>query len=295
MERRTFLATAVGTVAALSGCSTLGSSNGGPTSSEAGSTPDGGGPTPDEGSGSSTESERSSYPQSELHLEDPSKIPEKPAKPDPLTAKSAVEYVEPIQLDEGYMKVALSEVESVSLRCKTFLHRETERGYVVLSGCGGYASGGSQTVDTSGEPVFYYVSPDRTVRIGDPDTVRGSRVDTYESGELLPTATGFRLNNFSITSTTFVVTVTHRENGETAYEGSFSVPAESGLVVPEVTRSRGTYDLEVTASGSTATAEWSVDGRRYSSYEPVTATLSPGPDLAVKRSEIGEIVSLGPV
>lgn len=221
--------------------------------------------------------------------------PDDPEKPDPLTGETAVTYVEGVQLRESYEKLAFDDLQELSLDCKTFLHRVAGPGYVVLSGCGGYSSGGGSHADAGGTPVFYFVSPDRAVRVASVD--RASVGDPYAGpdGENVDYPVGVRLYNFREQDATFDVSVVHRESGETAYSGEHGVPAESGIVVDELVRRRGTYDLAVAAAGVETTYSWSVTGRRGSGYDPVTVTLAPGPDLGVRRSKIPEIVGLGPV
>lgn len=268
---------------------------------------DGPGSDPDDGTGGSTGSTAAGSTSTPPAVTNETRYerttpPPDPTTPSTLSAEAAVNYAGRLELRRSYAELAVDDLDRLSLDCETYLHRETRDGYVVLSGCGGYAEGGATHADRGGVPAFYHVTRDRTVAIPDPDQSRVPEDEAYRgpAGENLNAETGFRTYNFRGRETRLEVRIDHRGSGERAYEGTHDLPGESGLVVADVVGRLGTYDVTVRAGGSgdsgvEATATWSVTGRRDAGYDPLAVTLVDGPDLGIRRSRVEEIVGLGPV
>ncbi|PSQ17341.1 hypothetical protein BRD00_07760 [Halobacteriales archaeon QS_8_69_26] len=276
MERRRFLRGAAAAVAVgVAGC------NGGGDDGSPGTTDDGGrvtvDPTPTPQPGPTT--------------------PPDPEKPDPLDAEGATAFVRATERRRTYDEIVTDDTEEVSLTCEAFHHRSAGDGHVVLTGCGGSASGGGDTVDVSGRPTFYYVGPERTVRVEGAERIDRPSDAAYaaeDDADNVDTAGGVRLYSFLDSSQRVSVEVTHLTSGDTALDEEYDLDAGSGVVVENVARRRGSYGVTVGVGDASATGGWTVTedtvGRAV-----LTGTVAPGPDVGVQPARIEEIVALGPV
>lgn len=282
MDRRSFLrAAAAAGVAGLAGCFGGGSGDG-----------DGSSPTTVDGSDGTTTTPPTTTTTPAVTT------PPEPEKPTPLTRDGAVSFVEATERKRTFEQLNFEGADEVSVSCNALYHRGAGAGHVVLAACGGSARGDGTVVDEGSEPIaVYYVDADSTVRVGEVSRVERAPSDAYaaaDSGENLDTGAGIRLYDFRSSPRTFSVRVVHLGSGETAYEADHEVGAESGVLVENVARRRGSYSVAVEAGDASGEGGWTVTGDTVGETV-LTATLTPGPSLGVKPARFGEVGGLGPV
>lgn len=280
MDRRSFLrGAAVVGATALAGCS------GGDGSGDGSSPTTTGGPD-DTTTTSPTPTTRAVTP------------PPVPDKPSNLDREGAVTFVRATERRRTFDELDFEEAEEVSVSCAAIYHRMAGSGHVVLAACGGSARGGGQVVDRGAEPVaVYYVDADRTVRVADLSRLERAVAEAYaaaDPAENLNSGAGIRLYNLLDASRTLSVRAVHLGSGETAYEADHDLDAESGVLVPNVTRRRGSYAVTAESGDASGQGGWTVTADTVGETE-LTATLAPGPSLGVKPARIGEVGDLGPV
>lgn len=276
MDRRSFLrAAAAAGVAGLAGCFDDGSG-------------DGSGPATGDGPDDTTTRTTTTPAVT---------TPARPEKPSSLDRDGAVSFVRATERSRTFRELAFEGAEEVSVNCSALYHRRAGPGHVVLAACGGSATGDGRVVDVGPDPIpVYYVDPERTRRVADLSRVERPPSDAYAAEDPdrnVDEAAGIRLYNFRSSSRTLSVRAVHLRTGDAAYEADHEVGGESGTLVENVTRRRGSYAVTVEAGEARTQGGWTVT-RDTVGRTVLAATLTPGPTLGVKPARFGEAGDLDP-
>lgn len=189
-------------------------------------------------------------------------------------------YVLELERARTFAELYYDGVQTVSTDCDVFPLRETTRGYVLLTGCGGHASGNRDN-DRIGQPSFYYVDPERTVR-----------TESFTGGA---GGTGVYLLNFRRDPAEVTVEIVPQGEGSTA-KGSFHLDGPGGGVVRDAVGGPGEYELRVRTNSASTAFQWALADSETGPYtaRPPVVTVAPETGPSVDTAPIGKVLDLGP-
>ena len=229
---------------------------------------------------------------------EPFQPPEKPAD---LTSENVTEFVRRTEYVRTYNRHREGNGK-ISLTCEANLTEETENGFYVVAGCGGWTSNGAAVGDFSSPSIPYFVNETETVRIGRVDSRHRPTREIYASDDSAEnvqppnrSAAGFRVYNFDDRRRTVSVTVTYLNESEPerVLAAEYDLEPASGIEQDDVTVRRGAYRIEVRLeAGETLTHRWTVDGSRGYSWAKTAIFVTPTGEVMVVKLPI---FSLGPL
>lgn len=225
---------------------------------------------------------------SKMPVENPSLTPlTPPTQPSSLDQAAVIDYVRSAERAKLYNKFYSEEATKIEVNCTVAIDAQTDHGVYATTECRVSAIYTSNTVaDQGAMPTKYYVSTDRTLRIGHQDVTRRDRSSSNsysaaDSSENIPADKGqatLGVYNFDANAHTLSVTVTYPDADATVISEEIDLPTMAGQTFPYLARRRGSYVTTVTVDdGPTRNHEWTL-----SSDQPApTATIfcQPGGGL----------------
>ena len=234
-------------------------------------------------------------PETHSGMLEPYQPPEKPAD---LTSENVAEFVRRTEYVRTYNRHREGS-ENISLTCEANLTEETENGFFVVAGCGGWTSTGAAVGDFSSPSIPYFVNETETIRTPRVDSHYRPTDEIYADDDPAEnvnppnqSAAGFRVYNFADRRRNVSVTVTYLNESEPeqVLSTDYELEPASGIEQDDVTVRRGAYRIEVRLeTGKTLTHRWTVDGSRGYSWAETAILVTPTGEVMVVELPIFDL------
>lgn len=219
-----------------------------------------------------------------------------PERPDSLSKDSVQQYVVEYEHTVVFNRAVERGAHRITLDCDAILDLVAEEGFYAYSACAGSYSGGGEHADLGYAPVPYFVSENRTVRLGDDVITKLQRpsiphVYGNDNGKSDISPAQISVYNFDTVVRSLRVRVhkTAIEDSPVIYDETEAFEAEQGLIHDRITMEPGQYRLEVSLDdGTTAERDWEVTSETVTPWDIVVYITPPG-TLRMRSPAVNEL------